>query len=136
MNDYEFEIEHFDVYSLGKLIGFWYAKDEYCHDTVDIVQIRFENITYELSVNLDFDTLTGKVTEINNELIEFESLNSFFLDEQFTKCNWYWTLVNNQGYMDGLQFEFTDGENWRKVQFYSICNGIVVYTLDDILRKL
>ncbi len=106
--------------------------------------IRLEKICIDfgghklvLEVDCDFDELKYKIvndfaiqaTENEHRIIDSTTVQDFGLKELFNKrLIWLWTMINNQGFKDGLQIEL---DNQTTFQFMAESSAIRIKKLFD-----
>ncbi|MEO8528319.1 MAG: DUF6334 family protein [Pseudolysinimonas sp.] len=77
---------------------------EFDHYWVDTVRFEFEKGYLDITVDPDFDTIIWQARRHSEPTAEHTS--STWVDLLDTRVAWIWTLTNQRGYFDGMQFEF------------------------------
>lgn len=90
-------------------------------DQISAVRMNFESVSLTFGIDEEFDEVTS-LTER-----ELEAMISCQLSPQLervigSRCVWCWKMTNNQGYTDGLRFEFSNGVIVEFVAVASIFN--------------
>jgi Family of unknown function (DUF6334) len=105
-------------------------------DWIEAVEMQFENIVFTVSVEPDFDTLRVELSEMNvNSDCYIKVATSVKPWDGFIgkRLAWIWLLTNQQGYEDGLRFEFSSKENELKiVTLIGIASSIKLFLSQEI----
>jgi hypothetical protein len=134
-------MENIDVYSVGILNDVYYRVDEQCAGAITEIIFIFEEVVLRITVNTEDDTICLSTVESDIDIADSTIRNKQF-DELIASfksksIQWAWKLTNQQGYFDGVQFEFTDKiasvENDIVVQFIAIASAIQVYLVKKIV---
>lgn len=79
-------------------------------DWVEAVEMRFESTVATVYVESDFDTLRLELSEMKVDsdcYIKDATSVTLWNDVLGRSMSWIWLLRNQQGYEDGLRFEFS-----------------------------
>lgn len=108
------------------------------------VVLKFQNINYIINVNVDTDEveiLFEKDTQMfiqaqskteNISIIKISDHQNNLLFSLLGKTlTWVWTMTNNQGYFDGIQFQF-DTKASQTIQFMAIASRLDIKLLTTI----
>ncbi len=112
-------------------------------ETIEIEKIYINFGAYKLCLEADSDNdelkykiaTDFRVQAINNEYKIIDSVKDqdFKIDSLINKrLIWLWTMINNQGYKDGLQIEL---DNHESLQFMVSSSFIRIKKLTDIKNK-
>lgn len=119
-----------------KLIGVQYSVFDAGsdgQDWIEAVEMRFEETVATIYVKSDFDTLRLELSEmkVGSDCYIKDATSVRPWDGVLGKhLSWIWLLKNQQGYEDGLRFEFstTDGDNRpRIITLIGIASSIQMY---------
>jgi hypothetical protein len=109
----------------GRLTGVHYGSYPDARTMVWIIRLSFEAGDWSLVVNPDDDTLL--ITEpFETDHAHFDSApeNSPWRLALGKRPRWIWTMTNQQGYQDGIQFEFADpGEAAVTIQMIAMASS-------------
>jgi Family of unknown function (DUF6334) len=109
-----------------KLIGVQYSVFDAGVDAVDwveAVETQFENIVFTIYVGSDFDTLRVELNEmkLNSDCYKKVATSLKPWDGLIgMQLAWIWLLTNQQGYHDGLRFEFSAKENEKELKIVTL----------------
>ena len=110
----------------GKLIGVKYSVFDAGldgTDWVESVEMQFENIVITVYVDTDFDTLRVNLGEmkVNSDCYLKVVTSVKPWDELIgRRIAWIWLLTNQQGYEDGLRFEFSTKEKGKESRILTL----------------
>lgn len=103
-------------------------------DWIDAIEMRFENDTIAtIYVEAEFDTLRLELSEMKlNEDCSIKVATSVkpWNEVLGRNLSWIWLLSNQQGYEDGLRFEFSTIESdktSRVITLIGIASSIKMY---------
>ena len=85
--------------------------DEYIEDSPIAFFMYFDRIVAMIRVIAADDSVECRVIdfELANKLDAIDvSENALWKDAIGSQLHWVWSLINNQGYTDGIQFEWTN----------------------------
>jgi hypothetical protein len=108
------------------------VKDIYPDGTSFIEQaiLQLDNNYLVINVNPDTDEIVTSVLDKNpvntnaaNVLFVSRHPDNFMHDALGHKLTWCWIMTNNQGYSDGIQFQFNDPKN-RTIQFVALASRL------------
>lgn len=109
---------------------------------ISAVKVEFSESTVFIVVNEDDDTLHA-VPQLPHPLEGREhidvSANCPWRNIVGKPVRWVWDLINNQGYLDGMQFEFTSDTRKGKatiIQMMGMASRISVRSVSEIHRVL
>jgi Family of unknown function (DUF6334) len=110
MDDFNSEI-FFQEDFIGYLSKVKYILDEDLGNSPIAFLMYFDKIVAMIRVIEEDDTI--ELTSIDIELAnKFDTIdvsdNSLWKDAIGSQLHWVWSLTNNQGYTDGIQFEWTN----------------------------
>ena|SRR5687768_4950584 len=83
-------------------------------DWIEAVEIRFESAVATVYVESDYDTLRLELSEMkvgSDCYIKVATSTEPWDKVAGRSLSWIWLLTNQQGYEDGLRFEFSAKEN-------------------------
>jgi len=133
-------IKNFDFNYIGPLINLYCVTDKDMANAIIEVILVFDNLSLLITVNTEDDTI--KMASINNcndakkDIIEVMCMYNLTNLLASKTILWVWELTNQQGYADGLQFEFTDKNNIVDknivIQFIAIASTIQVSMVEQI----
>ncbi len=107
-------------------------------DWIEAVEIQFEDTIATINVESDFDTLHVELSEMkvsSDCYIKIATSLKPWNDKIGRSLSWVWLLRNQQGYEDGIRFEFSskDGEKSRLIiTLISIASSIEIYVSQKI----
>ncbi len=140
------KIQDYDFFGLDYLTSVrFYSEGSYGDETVldEIVWVElvFSNGILSLRVNGDDDTIVLSVDQLGDDTNRRSLIRRDFpeIEERILSKTifWVWELCNHQGYIDGIQIEFTDKEkkceNNAVLQFIAIASKIEIYFLNCIV---
>lgn len=95
---------------------------------IAVIKLEFETFSFFVSVIEDTDEI-----ELTHS-IKLSDLTGSDISLFFHRCYglrlcWAWSMVNNQGYTDGLKFEF---ENNQIVELVVCASSIVQYGVNEL----
>jgi len=125
-------ITNFDFTSLGTLKFSTYKVEQNYNNALVEVRLYFDNKALFICVDNDTDTIKLTIQEYKKKILNnndaHRDIKRLFDSLKSRTLLWVWALVNEQGYKDGLQFEFIDRkykeENTIIVQFIAISSTI------------
>jgi hypothetical protein len=143
MND---DLLHEIVYDSGVLVDVVYYYFYELDRDPCIIELFFEKQKYYIEVNGEFDTVELK-KEIDPLYIKKECYQKEYSSEFPWKnaigkqVMWGWRMFNQQGYEDGIQFEFGLKDNQQvtyKIQLMGLCSTFDISTVEKVpkLKKL
>lgn len=107
------------------------------------VVLKFQNIHYVINVNVDTDEVEVLLHDQSQALTQDQFLvdkgnvikiskhpDSALFNLLDSKLTWVWTMTNNQGYSDGIQFQFNCKTN-NIVQFIAIASRLQINMLNS-----
>lgn len=107
------------------------------------VILKFQKIHYVINVNADTDEVEvlfhDQSKALTQDQFQVDSGNVIRIsihpeNALFSllgrKLTWVWTMTNNQGYSDGIQFQF-DSKTNNIVQFIAIASGLQINVLNS-----
>ena len=92
------------------------------------IKLEFETFSCFIGVIEDTDEIELSHTVKVADLISSD-ISLFFKKCYGLKLCWAWSMVNNQGYSDGLKFEF---ENKQIVELVVCASSIVQYGVSEL----
>ena len=96
---------------------------------IELIFLKFSKSDVYVYVNQEDDTLVvdQRHPQISEELNQFTP-HKIWEEAYGQHIRWYWNMVNNQGYEDGLQFEFAQDVNDNPIclQLIAIASTISV----------
>lgn len=104
------------------------------------IRMIFEELGVSIRVDPDWDTLVVEPCEadvVRGQQVYDASHEAVWARTIRTTPQWIWRLTNQQGYSDGLQFEFIDKDAKREwsVQILASASQIKVRTVSDVPRS-
>jgi Family of unknown function (DUF6334) len=96
---------------IGNLSKVKYIFDEFSKDSPMAFLMYFDRIVAMIRVIADDDSVECRAIDFNlaNKLDAIDvSENTLWKDAIGSQLHWVWSLTNNQGYTDGIQFEWTN----------------------------
>jgi hypothetical protein len=115
------------------LLKYVASKDHYW---VDSIVMKFDNGYFIINVNADTDEVQTNIqdsyqidTSQDNVIVISNCVDNQLLTLIGNKLTWVWTMTNNQGYSDGIQFQFNSKTN-SIVQFIAIASGLQINMLN------
>jgi Family of unknown function (DUF6334) len=119
----------------GTLRQVKYLLDIESPDSLEAIVLIFENRILTVSVFAEEDTIELQDCEpligASNNLIDL--LNNNLWSLAIGKAlRWGWVLINQQGYLDAIQFEFANNvsDNSVIIQLVAVASNLKVYKLD------
>ncbi len=107
---------------------------------IGLIKLAFQQNSFFVVVKEDDSLeLTDKVTFTENDFKRINMSDKLPWQAAIGKqIRWIWTMVNQQGYLDGLQFEFANNINQKPVviQLIAVASGIKVYNRVSLTQKL
>jgi len=108
------------------------------HSFAEQAILQLENKYLVVNVNPDTDEIETTVQDHNpidtsnpNVFVVSRNSKNWLFDTLGLKLIWYWTMTNNQGYSDGIQFQF--GTNVGKtIQLVAIASRFDINFLTTI----
>lgn len=103
-------------------------------DWVDAVEIRFEGATASVYAEPDFDTIRlelGDLTVREGCYVKSATTVKPWVAAVGRSPTWIWLLTNQQGYEDGLRFEFSmsqQEEELNVITLVVIASGIQIFS--------
>jgi hypothetical protein len=100
------------------------------------VVLIFQGIHYIININADTDEveimLTQDQSQVNKDNVINISKNqdSALFNLLGSKLTWVWEMTNNQGYFDGVQFQFNCKTN-NIIQFIAIASRLQINVLNS-----
>lgn len=128
MINFKEDINDIDILELGLLKTIKGYPNGLDDGGYDIVHLNFEYRTVELTYHPEYDTIEMRYSDRRDDLLEISSLQKILITKNYTKLSWYHIMSNNLNYIDGIQFQFSNGEEGISVQFY-VSSSIYVYEL-------
>ncbi len=136
-------IQNINPNSLGILKDVFCNVDKDCSNAINRIYLKFEKGILIVSVNVEDDTISlfkkrkyDIVGKSDKGLHAFsKSIAKLISEVKTLSIQWIWELTNQQGYQDGLQFEFTDKNNPDisvTIQFLAICSAIKIKKVKTI----
>lgn len=110
----------------GRLLGVRYGADPHLPDMAHLVGLTFESGAWWLAVDPDDDSLV-----ISERLHDDQVVLTQAPHDSPWQCalgmrpRWVWTMTNQQGYMDGIQFEFFTEDAANDVQIQMVAGASV-----------
>lgn len=127
---------------LGEICIVQYKDSEDPYWTESVI-LKFQNIHYVINVNADTDEVeillhdqSQAITQDqfivdNGDVIKISKRpDSALFNLLGSKLTWVWTMTNNQGYSDGIQFQFNCKTN-NIVQFIAIASRLQINMLNS-----
>ena len=104
------EINNIDFYNLGYLKAIYTLSDIELNNDVVSVAFLFKSKLLLIELNEEDDTISISV----HKVIEFQLrdmkrnkvIEAYFSIKLKYQCIWMWSLINQQGYNDGVQLQF------------------------------
>jgi len=132
------------VYQSEELLNVQYFFHPVLTECIGVIKLCFENKVFFIIVNPSDDTL--EITEENqDQMLKEKNYKCVDVSEEIpwnsaigNRIDWMWELINQQNYLDGLQFEFANKENRKKptiIQMIAISSAIeirIVTVMDKI----
>ena len=107
------------------------------------VILKFQNIHYVINVNVDTDEVEilfhDQSQALTQDQFQVDNGNVIKVSERpdnalfnllGSKLTWVWTMTNNQGYFDGVQFQFNCKTN-NIVQFIAMASRLQINILSS-----
>lgn len=124
-----------------KLIGVRYSvfdAGSEGQDWIDAIEMRFESTIATIYVESDFDTLHLELSEMKVGSDCYIKVATTFKPWEGAlgkSLSWIWLLTNQQGYEDGLRFEFSAKENETPtiITLIAIASSIQMYSSQRFL---
>lgn len=96
-----------------------------------VIELIFEDGFFYISVDSDDDTLNFSYSNIYGpDVFLKRDLSNGMPCKKFvgSTIRWFWLMENNQGYLDGIQFEFYDKNSGETavIQFLAIASRIEI----------
>jgi len=106
-------------------------------DWITAVEMRFENTVATVYVGPDYDTLRVELTEMKVDSDCYTKLVTSMIpwDGLIGRpISWIWLLKNQQGYEDGIRFEFLSREKEIPIiiTMIGIASSIKIYLSQEI----
>lgn len=105
--------------------------------------LKFQNMHYVINVNADTDEveifLHDQSQSLSQDQFQVDNGNVIKISERpdsplfkllGNKLTWVWEMTNNQGYSDGIQFQFNCKTN-NIVQFIAIASSLQINILSS-----
>ena len=122
-------------YTAGRLMRVRYGTPHDIPTLVSTIVLEFEAGSWALSVNADDDTIRIATTEealLDDMCLTDASAESPWTQTLGTTAQWIWTLENQQGYEDGIQFAFAlDEREVCRVQLIAIASVVCPSTIQN-----
>jgi hypothetical protein len=123
-----------------KLIGVRYSlfdAELEGQDWIEAIEMRFENTVATIYVESDFDTLRLELSEmkVDSDCYITDATSVKPWDSVVGKhLSWIWLLRNQQGYEDGIRFEFSSKEREIPtiITLIGIASSIQMYTSQEL----
>jgi hypothetical protein len=119
-----------------------YSGSEDAYWTESVV-LKFQNIHYVINVNEDTDEveilLHDESQALTQDQFQVDNGNVIKISERpdsslfkllGSKLTWVWEMTNNQGYSDGIQFQFNCKKN-NIVQFIAMASRLQINMLSS-----
>ncbi|KMT63735.1 DUF6334 family protein [Catenovulum maritimum] len=92
------------------------------------IELEFDDLSCSINVVEDFDEIAINIPPDTTGCIP-SSQSTLFHKCKGGKILWCWKLINNQGYTDGLKFEFSNG---IKFEVVVVCSAINQYAVNEL----
>ncbi len=125
------------VYESGQFVNVEYFFHQNLPAEIGAIKLWFQKEVFLVIVKPDDDSLEITKEHIDR-VLEEEGYKSTQMSNEMpwklaigNHVRWIWTLVNQQGYLDGLQFEFADNISQEQViiQLIAIASRIDIKTV-------
>ena len=100
---------------------------------VTMVTLTFQHLTVNIRADPDNDTISinlGAPLISEDGVTASADASSPWIPAYGSQCVWAWTLTNQQGYSDGLRFEFISDAGKRVVEMIVAASQIQYYALE------
>lgn len=100
------------------------------------VVLKFQGIHYIININADTDEVEIMLTQDQSQVNKDNVINiskhqdSALFNLLGSKLTWVWEMTNNQGYFDGVQFQFNCKTN-NIIQFIAIASRLQINVLNS-----
>ena len=107
-------------------------------DWIETVEMQFENTVATIYVESEFDTVRVELSEMkigSDCYIKDATSLKPWNDAVGKTLAWIWLLKNQQGYKDGLRFEFSSNEKSKTpviITLIAIASSIKIYLSQEI----
>lgn len=106
-------------------------------DWIDAIEMQLESTIATIYVEPDFDTLRLELSEMRVGADCYSSITTFTTpwSNIIGKClSWIWLLTNQQGYEDGMRFQFSanEGETPQIITLIGIASSIKIYLSNEL----
>ncbi|MFE2285448.1 DUF6334 family protein [Streptomyces sp. NPDC059443] len=114
-------------YRAGRLLGVRYGSFPDTPTMIPAVILDFEDGSWVLAVNADDDTI--RISRSDGLPLEGMRIAEAPEESPWTRAlsasaQWIWTLENQQGYEDGVQFSFSrEGTEVCRIQLIAVASG-------------
>jgi hypothetical protein len=102
-------------------------------DWIVAVEMRFESRVASIYAESELDTISVRLGDVKVDedcYLEVASKAAPWIDAVGRSLRWIWLLQNQEGYEDGVRFEFapsTEGQEALEVTLLAIASGVRIY---------